>query len=72
MKKPGRLVMLLALPALLSACANGAVTVATNCNVGNHVSISKKDVLTEPTAQDIEANNRSREAGGCARPGTKT
>jgi hypothetical protein len=44
---------------------------ATNCAVGNHVSVSKSDKLTEQTASEIEGNNRSREAGGCPSGGGK-
>ncbi len=54
------------LPALLSGCASGIAAIVSNCNVGNAVSVSKKDVLTEQTAQEIDANNASREAAGCA------
>lgn len=65
--KPAALLLPLA---LLTGCAkNGAVIALTNCNVGNHVLVSKNDKITEETARDISTNNASREAAGCeARP----
>jgi hypothetical protein len=66
MPKPMQLAPLLASLALLTGCVNGAAIVTANCSVGNHVTVSKRDVLTEQTAQEIEGNNRSREAGGCS------
>lgn len=74
MRRQTKLVLMLAPLALLTGCVKtGAVTAVTNCAVGNHVTVSKRDVLTEQTAQEIEGNNRSREAGGCsARPNAKS
>lgn len=61
--KPAALLLPLA---LLTGCAkNGAVIALTNCNVGNHVLVSKDDKITEETAKEINANNASREAAGC-------
>lgn len=61
--KPAALLLPLA---LLTGCAkNGAVIALTNCNVGNHVLVSKNDKITEETAKEINANNASREAAGC-------
>lgn len=65
MKKLARLVLLLASPALLTGCATPFVVTATNCEVGNRVTVSKHDTLTERTASEIEGNNRSRDAAGC-------
>jgi hypothetical protein len=66
-RKPARLALLLALPVLLAACGQNIVGIAS-CEVGSHVGVSKGDVLTEPTAADIERNNKSREAAGCIKP----
>lgn len=70
MQKFARLVLPLAVLMPLCGCAkNGAVIALTNCNVGNHVLVSKNDKITEETAKDIATNNASREAAGCeARP----
>lgn len=65
MSKPAKLVLLPALLVLLTACEHGAGIVMVSCEVGNAVSVSKSDRLTEQTASEIEANNRSREAAGC-------
>ena len=66
MQKLAKLAVPLACLAALTGCANLKPIVAiANCDVGNHVTISKRDVLTDQTAQEIETNNRSREAGGC-------
>lgn len=59
--------MLLAAPVLLTGCVKDIVGIAS-CEVGNHVTISKADRLTEPTAAEIEKNNKSREAAGCVQP----
>lgn len=68
MNKLAKRVPLLASLVLLNGCAKDIVMTA-NCAVGNHVYVSKRDVLTEGTAQDIEANNKSREAAGCTKAG---
>lgn len=51
--------------ALLQGCATPNILTATNCEVGNRVTVSKNDKLTERTASEIEGNNRSRDAAGC-------
>lgn len=65
MQKLARLAMPLVLLAPLTGCATPFVVTATNCEVGNRVTVSKHDTLTERTASEIEGNNRSREAAGC-------
>lgn len=66
MPRFARLALLLVLPVLVSGCAKSIAGIATtNCNVGNHVFVSKNDKLTEETAKEIDANNASREAAGC-------
>jgi len=64
MKRPTKLGALLVLLAPLAGCSKSIVAIA-NCNVGNIVTVSRQDVLTERTASDIEANNKSRRAAGC-------
>lgn len=49
----------------LQGCSTPNILMATNCNVGNMVSVSSKDVLTEQTAREIDENNKSRIAAGC-------
>lgn len=51
--------------ACLQGCATPNILLATNCEVGNRVTVSKHDTLTERTASEIEGNNRSRDAAGC-------
>lgn len=61
---------LLAVFLSLSLCGCAKTVVATiSCTVGNHISVSKRDVLTEDTAKDIDANNQSRAAAGCTKNG---
>lgn len=67
MQRLARLALPLAPLVLLSGCAKTIVATAS-CEIGNHVSVSKNDTLTEQTAQEIDANNKSREAGGCQPP----
>jgi hypothetical protein len=61
--------MLLLLPVLQIGCAKTEVvaTVDRNalCADWKHQTISKRDVLTEETARQIEANNKSRPAWSC-------
>lgn len=68
MRKLARLVMPLVLLVPLSGCVPSIVA-TVSCTVGNEVSVSKKDVLTEKTASDIEANNESRRVAGCEAKG---
>ena len=67
MKKLVRHALPLVFPVLLAGCSQSIVA-TVSCEVGNHVSVSKNDRLTEQTASDIDANNRSRVAGGCPVP----
>lgn len=53
---------------LLSGCSTipyRVVTVEEMCRDWRHMTVSKKDVLTEETASGIEAGNKSRPAWGC-------
>src|SRR5262245_29375852 len=73
--KPGRLPMsktlkcasLLSCLVLCSGCESGIAVIATEqlCNDWRRLTISKKDVLTEETASQIEASNKSRPNWGC-------
>jgi uncharacterized lipoprotein YajG len=69
--KPLKLVLLLCAPALLSGCATPRTVVIASskpfCRAVQHVCISASDVLTEPTAQQIEGNNLGR-APICGKP----
>ena len=67
MKRLDRLALPLVLLGLLTGCSQSIVA-TVSCEVGNHVTVSKHDKLTERTASDIDANNRSRIAGGCPAP----
>lgn len=67
MKRLARLALPLVLLGLLTGCSQSIVA-TVSCEVGNHVTVSKHDTLTERTASDIDANNRSRIAGGCPVP----
>lgn len=67
MKRLAKLAPPLALLGLLTGCSQSIVA-TVSCEVGNHVTVSKHDKLTERTASDIDANNRSRIAGGCPAP----
>jgi len=64
MPRLARLALLLALPVALNGCAKTIVGIAS-CDIGNRVTVSKSDILTERTASEIEGNNRSRDAAGC-------
>lgn len=64
MQKLAKLVLLLVLPVALSGCAQTIVGIAS-CDIGNRVTVSKNDILSERTASEIEGNNRSRDAAGC-------
>jgi hypothetical protein len=68
--KPLKLALLLSVPALLGACASTPAVIATSkpfCPAIKHVCIDKHDVLTEPTATQIEGNNLAR-ARLCGKP----
>lgn len=71
LKKP---VLMLPVLALLTGCGQtqGLVAIADQdvkeklCRSWRHQTISRNDNLTEQTAQQIESNNKSRPAWGCA------
>lgn len=59
---------LLLLPVLLTACAGTSpyvVTAESLCKDWTHQQIRRADQITEPTASQIEANNKSRPNWGC-------
>lgn len=66
---PRKFMMLLACQALLTGCAktDSPVQIATDklCESWRHQTIRKADRLTEPTAAQIEGNNKSRPEWGC-------
>lgn len=54
---------------LLTGCAvtpYRVVTAGELCQDWRHKTVSKDDKLTEKTASDLEADNKSRPAWGCA------
>lgn len=53
---------------LLSGCTSGFAVIATDelCRDWRAMTVSKKDVLTQETAEQIEASNGSRVNWGCA------
>lgn len=60
--------MLLLLPVLLSACAGSPAAIVNAdalCRDWRHQTVSKADKITDQTATDIEANNKSRPNWGC-------
>lgn len=66
MKRLAKLTLLLSVPALLTACANGtAPTADMFCKSWREIDISKADVLTDKTASQIEGNNDARKSVGC-------
>jgi len=73
MRNLKRLVWTLPVLALLSGCAPTSSLVATAdkdvrsklCRSWRHQTVSKNDVLTDETASQIEASNKSRPAWGC-------
>lgn len=67
MQRLNRLILPLASLALLSGCANKVAVIAIDelCKSWKHQTVSKKDILTEPTASGIEGNNNARPAWGC-------
>lgn len=71
MTKLKKLGLLLLCLGLLPGCAKTEAPVATVdraalCKDWQHQTISKRDTLTDQTATQIEANNKSRPAWGCA------
>lgn len=69
MPKVKKLALLLAPLVLLTGCSKTlplVVTAEELCRDWQHKTISKQDKLTEPTASQIEADNNSRPAWGCA------
>ena len=73
MRKVKKLVLTLPVLALLTGCAPTNSLVATAdqevraklCRSWRHQTISKNDALTDETASQIEASNKSRPAWGC-------
>ena len=58
--------LLLSAPVLLTGCANSTVVTAEAlCQDWRHQTVGKEDTLTDKTASQIEANNRSRVTWGC-------
>jgi hypothetical protein len=58
---------MLAVLGLLSGCGTLHVVTAENlCRDWRYQTVSKKDVLTQETAEQIEASNGSRVNWGCA------
>lgn len=58
--------MLLASLGLLSGCSKTVVATAEQlCQDWRHQTVSKDDKLTQGTAEQIEASNKSRPAWGC-------
>lgn len=53
---------------LLAGCSKNLAVIATPelCRDWQHMTVSKSDKITEPTASQIEASNKSRPAWGCA------
>lgn len=63
-----RCAALLLLPVLLSACAGSPAAIVNAdalCRDWRHQTVSKADKITDQTATDIEANNKSRPNWGC-------
>lgn len=69
-RSPIRLMMPLAGQVLLSACAKtdtpAPIAAEQLCRSWKHQTISPHDVLTDPTAAQIEGGNKARPAWGCA------
>lgn len=68
MSKVKRCAALLLLPVLLSACAGSPAAIVNAdalCRDWRHQTVSKADKITDQTATDIEANNKSRPNWGC-------
>jgi hypothetical protein len=58
---------MLASLALLAGCSSGIAVIATEelCRDWRRVTVSKNDKLTDGTATQIEASNKSRPNWGC-------
>ena len=69
MRNQRKLLLLLLLPALSTGCAKteNPAPIAANklCQSWRHQTITKRDQITESTASQLEANNKSRPAWGC-------
>jgi len=66
MSKLAKLAAMLGGLAVLGGCA-GQTAVIVSCDAWKRIMISKHDSLTRGTAEQIEGNNRGREAAGCMR-----
>lgn len=65
-------IMAVSVAATLCGCATQGIVFATSenlCQDWRAISVSKNDKLTEQTASEIEANNKSRPAWGCNKNG---
>lgn len=72
MKSILRYGLMLASPVLFSGCSTLPVVIADSaalCQDWRSISVSKTDKMTEQTASEIEANNKSRQAWGCVKNG---
>ena len=69
MRNRKKLLLLLLCPVLLTGCAPtqvpAPIAASKLCGSWRHQTITKRDQITEPTASQIEANNKSRPAWGC-------
>jgi hypothetical protein len=66
MKQTLKFALLLSAPVLLAGCGkNFVVTAEELCRDWQHQTVSKHDTLTDKTASQIEANNKSRPNWGC-------
>lgn len=65
-------IMAVSIATTLSGCATQGIVFATSenlCQDWRAISVSKHDKITEQTASEIEANNKSRPAWGCIKNG---
>lgn len=67
MQLMNRSVLILSVPVLLGGCSKTVVVTADKlCADWRHQTVSKSDQITDQTASQIEASNKSRPAWGCA------
>lgn len=66
MKRMRKCALMLSAPVLLSGCSNTIVVTADKlCADWRHQTVSKNDKMTDGTAAQVEASNKSRPAWGC-------
>lgn len=66
MQKMLKSVLMLSAPALLSGCSGTVVVTAEKlCQDWLHQTVSKNDKISDGTASDMEASNKSRPQWGC-------